>query len=55
MKKLLCYQELLIHREHYSRLLSSKQVKPKARLLIRHHIGKLTGMIARKLVRMRVS
>ncbi|ACK72310.1 hypothetical protein PCC7424_3936 [Gloeothece citriformis PCC 7424] len=54
MKKLLCYQELLIHLEHYSRLLRSKQIKLKAKRLIRCHIGKLTGTIARKLVTLRV-
>ncbi|WP_013321016.1 hypothetical protein [Gloeothece verrucosa] len=54
MKKIFCYQELLLHREHYSLLLQSKQVKPKARRLIRRHIGKLTGMIARNVVISRV-
>jgi len=42
MKKLRSYQELLIHREHYLRLLGSGRVKREARSVICAHIDKLT-------------
>nr|ADN12899.1 hypothetical protein Cyan7822_0882 [Gloeothece verrucosa PCC 7822] len=45
MRRLLCYQELVFHQQHYIHLLNSGQVKPKAHFLIRWHIHKLTQEI----------
>nr|ADN12558.1 hypothetical protein Cyan7822_0518 [Gloeothece verrucosa PCC 7822] len=41
MRRLLCYQELVFHQQHYIDLLNSGQVDPLAHSLIRWHIRKL--------------
>ncbi|ACK70831.1 hypothetical protein PCC7424_2410 [Gloeothece citriformis PCC 7424] len=45
MKRVLCYQELVFHQQHYINLLNSGQVEPQAHSLIHWHINKLTREI----------